>query len=538
MQNRSVLHASHLAYEPSTVTSLFSDVSLEISAGDRIGLVGRNGIGKSTLLQLLAGHLTPTAGNIHRTGTVHYLPQVSLLQQQFQYATVLDLLTNTSDEWWGITDRLEEQFETQLDLTHPLRCLSGGELTRLLLAIAFFHQPDVLLLDEPTNHLDFLALNQLKRCLHEFTGAFVIVSHKPFFLDQVVNTVWELTSDGLISYGGNYSFYQDQKQIEQHTRLRAHEAARKALKRAKETLQNEEKRAARSRREGRRQALDGSMGKAAQHYFANRASASAATASQNHQMALATAKQTFENTKLYVPKATQVILQETSRKRKTLVDLHNARLMRGDCCLIRSISMHLAVGDRITIAGANGSGKSSLMEAILNPANEPSSAYLEGDIIQISPSMRTVYLDQSYALIDRHKSILENMQCINPTLNYRLLRQQLGHFLFSDDTLHQSASTLSGGELARLAIALISISDLDLLVLDEPTNNIDTDTVHQMIEGLNTFQGAVLVISHDLNFLSQIGITQAFKLEQGKFHEMLHQPNQSDAFWDELLHVP
>ncbi|MGH8001745.1 MAG: ATP-binding cassette domain-containing protein, partial [Brasilonema sp.] len=241
-------------------------------------------------------------------------------------------------------------------------------------------------------------------------------------------------------------------------------------------------------------------------------------------------------------------------------------------------------GDRIVIAGANGSGKSSLAKAILgmlastesastpqtrslgldkqsppartslkpaqagfacvaatssrpvqNLGMENITAILESGEILLAPAMKAVYLDQTYELVNRQQTILENMQAANPNLNYQLLRQQLGHFLFKEDDVNKSASVLSGGELARLAIAIISISQIDLLILDEPTNNLDIETVNQMIEGINEYQAALWVISHDLDFLSRINITQAYKLSEQELQQTTYLPSESEQYYEELL---
>jgi ATPase subunit of ABC transporter with duplicated ATPase domains len=149
--------------------------------------------------------------------------------------------------------------------------------------------------------------------------------------------------------------------------------------------------------------------------------------------------------------------------------------------------------------------------------------------------LRVVYLDQSYALIDRDQTLLENMQSANPDLEYQILRQQLGHFLFFEEAIHKPAAVLSGGEMARLAIAVISISKIDLLVLDEPTNHLDWDTVQQMVAGLNRFEGAMWIISHDLEFLNQVNVTQAYKLQNCTLQATHHLPDEPEAFYQEVL---
>jgi ATPase subunit of ABC transporter with duplicated ATPase domains len=200
--------------------------------------------------------------------------------------------------------------------------------------------------------------------------------------------------------------------------------------------------------------------------------------------------------------------------------------------LISSIQFHLESGDRVAIAGANGSGKSSLIKAILRCSKQ---AVLKFGEISLSPSLSAVYLDQSYELVDRNLTVLENMQASNPALNYQLLRQQLGHFLFFNQTVDKLASVLSGGELARLALAIVSVSKIDCLILDEPTNNLDISTVDQIVDAVNDYQGALVVISHDLDFLARIQIVNAFKIGNKRLQLMKFLPEEPDRYYQELL---
>jgi ATPase subunit of ABC transporter with duplicated ATPase domains len=537
MQRKAMLHASHLSYELATTRRLFQNISVSIQAGDttesghaaRIGLVGCNGSGKSTLLKLLAGQLMPTTGTVTTTGSVYYLPQISTLTPPQE--SVLDWLSTISEEWWTVTTQLAEMFAIELPLLQSVSCLSGGEWTKLWLAIAFSKQPDLLLLDEPTNHLDLIALEQLRRALQEFPGALVIVSHQPFFLDQVVDTIWELTPEVLHVYGGNYSFYRSQKEIEYQTALRAHEVARKELKRAKTSALQEQHRAAQSRQQGRKQA--NSIPKVLAGARKRAAEVTAGIAKQKHEAAVATATQKVMETRIKTTKVARVQLEECSQKHRNLIDIQGANLTVGDRTLIENIQLRVSSGDRISIAGANGSGKSSLARAILKIEQSPASLQ-SGEVLCLQ-SLKAVYLDQNYALIKRNQTVLENMQSANQTLSYQLLRQQLGHFLFFHDDVYKPASGLSGGELARLAIAIISISEIDWLILDEPTNNLDLETIDHIVAGLNEFQGALWVISHDIDFLSRIGIHQAYQLKHRQLQPLLHQPREAEQYYQELL---
>ncbi|QLE43601.1 ABC-F family ATP-binding cassette domain-containing protein [Nostoc sp. C052] len=533
MPKKSILLAENLAYNLSLDRTLFQGVDVNIDAGDRIALVGRNGIGKSTLLKILASQISPNIGSVLRHDMVYYLPQISTIRQEITAETVLSFLISISDEWWNIEEILQTQFHTTLDLSIPITNLSGGELTKLFLAIGLAQQPNLLLLDEPTNHMDLPALESLKQFLQDFAGAFVIVSHKPFFLEQVTDVIWELTPAGMKVYGGNFSHYREQKEIELEVALRSHEAARKELKRTQTTAMQEQQRAAQSSRNGRAKFLNGSIDRMAAGLIKTKAEVSTGTAKKKHEAAVAKANQKVVETKVKTTKVTSIQLEEKNHKRRNLINIQGANLRISERLLIQNIQLHISSGDRIAIIGANGSGKSSLVKAILGMENQ--TAVLESGEVLLTPAMKAVYLDQTYELVNRQYTILENMQAANPNLSYQLLRQQLGHFLFKYDDVHKSASILSGGELARLAIAMISISEIDLLILDEPTNNLDIETVEQMVVGINDYQGAIWVISHDIDFLSQINITQGFKLREKTLQTTTYLPSTPEQYYRELL---
>ncbi len=533
MQKKSILLTENLSYELSLDRTLFEKVQVSIETGSRIALVGKNGVGKSTLLKILAGQITPSTGSIWRHGVVYYLPQISTLREEIKSDTVLNFLVSFSDEWWQIEEILQTKFTTNLDLYLPIENLSGGELTKLFLAIGLLQKPNLLLLDEPTNHMDLQALETLKIFLLNFTGAYVIVSHKPFFLDQVTNITWELTPVGLKVYGGNFSDYREQKKIELEAALRSHEVARKEFKRVQATAMQEQQRAAQAQRNGRAKFINGSIDRMAAGLIKTKAETSAGNAKKKHEAAVAKANQKVADTKVKITKVTSIQLEEKSQKRKNLIDIQGANLRVSERILLHNIQLHVASGDRVAIVGANGSGKSSLVKAILGSKNQ--TAVLESGEVLLAPTMKAMYLDQTYELVNRQYTILENMQAANPNLSYQLLRQQLGHFLFKYDEVNKSASVLSGGELARLAIAMISISEIDLLILDEPTNNLDIETVEQMVVGINDYQGAIWVISHDLDFLSRISITQSFKLKEQVLQMTTHLPSTPEEYYRELL---
>lgn len=533
MHCQTILNGSNLIYELPNSQVLFKNITVAINEGESIGLIGCNGIGKSTLLKLLAKQLTPKMGTVTMTGSVYYLPQLSTLNPTESNNSVLDLLNSVSDEWWRVTTLLEEKFATELSFSALIGSLSGGELMKLWLAIALSKQPDILLLDEPTNHLDLLGLEQLHNALRDFSSAFVIVSHKPFFLDRVVDTIWELTPQELKVYGGNYSFWRSQKENEHQAALRAHEVARKELKQAKNSAAKEQQRAAKSRQQGNKLKLSGSIPKILAGAMKRKAEVTAGIAKRKNEAAIEKATHKVTETKIKTTKANKIQLSECNQKHRNLIDIQGANLRLGNRLLIENIQFHLINGDRIAIVGANGSGKSSLANSIIEI--EQSSAILEGGEITIASNMNVVYLDQTYKLVNLNLTVIENMQLSNPNLNYQLHRQQLGHFLFFNDDVYKPALALSGGELARLAIAMISIADIDLLILDEPTNNLDIDTINQMVDGLNDFQGALWVISHDIDFKSRIEIMQAYQIKNCQLQPLNNLPKNTERYYQELL---
>lgn len=328
MQKKSILLAENLSYELASTKTLFKEVNISIEEADRIALVGNNGVGKSTLLRIIAGKERPKTGSVINYGAVYYLPQISTIRQEIKADTVFDFLNCVSDEWWKIEEILDVKFHTTLDLSLAIANLSGGELTKLFLAIGLSQEPNILLLDEPTNHMDYLALESLSQFLNDFDGAFVIVSHKPFFLDSVVNTTWELTQEGVRVYGGNFSFYREQKQIERSAKMRSHEVARKELKRTQEAALQEQQRAAKSRKKGRE--LAPSIPKIVAGAMKRKAEVTAGIAKQKHEAAVEKATQKFTETKLKTTKATSIQLEEKSQKRRNLIDIQNANLRVGE----------------------------------------------------------------------------------------------------------------------------------------------------------------------------------------------------------------
>lgn len=530
------LSTSNLGYSLPDGKIILSSINISLESGIKVGLVGPNGIGKSTLLKILAGTLQPTQGQLKVSGLPYYLPQVSSVRGSLSQQNLLEFLNTLTENWWVITDILEQKFYTYLDLSSPIYALSGGEFTKLLLAAGLATDADILLLDEPTNHLDVESLDVLSSVLNNFQGAFVLVSHKPFFLDQVTNYTWELSSKGIKTYGGNYSFYRKQKDLEHQTALKNHEKARKDVRAAQAAMAREQERAARSLREGRQQARDRSMSAMERGTFANQASASASKGAKTSQQRLEKAKQQFGETKIKTRKTTHISLNSGDRRVGNLIAIDGARLCLQDRVLVDSIAFDVAYGDRVCIAGANGSGKSCFVKSILELLNDSSSNNgLSGGHTYVNRSMKVLYFDQDYSILDRTESVFNNVKAVRKDLADEEIRNQLGQYLFRSREVDKLVEVLSGGEMARLTLAILAIAEADLLILDEPTNNIDIEVSEQMIDALNDYKGSLIAISHDIDFLSRIGIERAYKIEEKSLKQMSFLPSDKEPYYGELL---
>lgn len=503
MIKKTLINLKNVKFTLESGRTLFKGVSLTVSAGEKIGLVGRNGSGKTTLLRLIERKMDPS--------TVFYLPQIDL-EKYKSSESVQDYIKKYRPDWWEVV--------TDIDEKAVLKTLSGGELMRLNLSIGQARDPDLFLLDEPTNHLDIKAIAELFKFIKESKKSFVIVSHHPYFLDKTANTIWELDNQQVSVYGGDYSDYVGAKDNEKSAQKRDYKAAQKRLRKVKLSFRAEEERAARSRRVGEtlKKAGSQSMSRMEMGFFKNKSAQSSAQRKKAIQRKMRVAYQKVAELKPRERKSAFLDLKtDTSRKRRLIVDIREADLvLPNNKKLIDNFSLQIYYGDRLAIAGNNGSGKTSLVKML-----DPSSA---------------VYIDQKYDLVDPEKSLIENVQKYNPDISYEQVRRQLGSFLFRDDVdIFKRAGELSGGEVACLTFAMVTASEVDLLVLDEPVNNLDLETVEVIAEELRDFPGAIVAISHHIDFLSQIGVDVCYHISESKLKRMQSTPEDADVFYQELV---
>lgn len=489
---------------------ILDNISGSILRGDKIGLIGINGSGKSSLLKTIAGLISSQSGIVNRNCAIEYIPQLDLELYRKQIP-LYKHLEEIHEDWWQVFEQYERLFRSSLKEDRILSTLSGGELVKLNLALAFAKLPEVVLLDEPTNHLDLRSLSELKTIMQKTDITFVVVSHNVSFLNSVVRTVWEIDNGKLFAYGGNYDFYKEQKTLQQDAIQRRYEEKQKALRKLVIVKQQEQKRAQRSKKVGTDigKRHDRSADRFATGFFKNASEKSAAkkkAALEDRENDLIAGIAELKR----IPRKNIHLELINHRKSGLVLAVENGRLILPNGReLVSNINASIYHGDRIAILGDNGTGKTTLAKQFVYNKHK----MLFGKV-RYGSEYKTLFVDQKYDLINPELSIIENIQKNNKNIIYEDIRKVLGNMCFPDDyDVNKVAKTLSGGETARLAFAIATNCNIDVLVLDEPTNNLDIDTIEVISKALADFKGTMIVISHDTNFLKEIGIHKCFVIE-------------------------
>lgn len=518
---------SRLSHTGPDGQALFSNLDLTFGTG-RTGLVGRNGVGKTTLLRLVAGELAPSAGTITVSG------RLGLLRQQVQPGpdeTIADLfgvraglallaratageadMAELAEADWTLEARLDAALG-QLGLTvRPetrLGSLSGGQRTRAALAALVFDQPDLIVLDEPTNNLDTEGRAAVATLLEHWRGAAIVVSHDRDLLEHM-DAIVELTGLGATSYGGNWSHYRARKALElaaaQHDLDRAERDVREAARTAQASRERQERRDA----GGRRQAAKGGAPKILLGGMKRRAEATAGSLDRLAEKAAhaAEAQASAARSRIEVLTPFAVKLRPSGLHGSKMV-LRALGISGGhdvEHPVIRDFSMDMIGPERVAITGPNGVGKTTLLRLLTGSLTPTDGS------VQIGGPM--VLLDQQVGLLDRDASIVENFRRLNPESSVNDCRAVLAAFKFRNDAALQVVGTLSGGEMLRAGLACVlgGATPPMLVVLDEPTNHLDVEAIEVVEAGLRAFDGALLVVSHDRAFLEAIGVEREVRL--------------------------
>ncbi|WP_279121467.1 ABC-F family ATP-binding cassette domain-containing protein [Bacteroides acidifaciens] len=541
---------------------LFSDLNFAISKGQKLGLVGNNGCGKSTLMQIIAGQLSPSSGVIVRPDDLYYIPQHFGQYDSLTIAQALQidskrqalhaiLAGDASTENFTLLDddwNIEERSIAALDswgighpLSYPLHLLSGGEKTRVFLAGMNIHTPSVILMDEPTNHLDSSGRQRLYDWVEKWRSTLLAVSHDRTLLN-LLPEICELEKHQITYYGGNYEFYKEQKALMQEALQQRIDEKEKALraarKVARETAERRDKQNVRGEKANIKKgiprivlnALQGKSEKSTSKLNGVHQEKAEKLTDERNQLRgslspTAALKTDFNSSSLhngktlvtakninfgYYPNQNDNDSQNENDNpsENNTFDSSNSSKLPAQLLWQAPISFQLKSGDRLRIEGTNGSGKTTLLKIITGQL-EPQ----EGTLTRADFSY--VYLNQEYSIIDDRNSILEQAYAFNSrNLPEHEIKIILNRYLFPAPEWDKSCRKLSGGEKMRLAFCCLMISNNtpDMFILDEPTNNLDIQSIEIITNTIKKYTGTVIAISHDNYFIREIGVDQRIAL--------------------------
>lgn len=501
---------------------IFTNVDFEVKTGERIGVVGRNGAGKSTLMKIIAGVEDYDSGHISKIKNlkIGYLTQQMTLDSNatvfeemskpFEHIKNMELLIKQETDWLAAHadaydtptyqahmekyESLSNQFEqlegyqydskiktvlhglnfNEDDFNKPINDFSGGQKTRLSLAQMLLNEPDLLLLDEPTNHLDLETTKWLEDYLRYFKGAIVIISHDRYFLDKIVTQVYDVALGSVKRYIGNYEQFIQQRDKYYEKRMQEYEKQQEEIKRLETFVEKN----------------------------ITRASTSG------------------------MAKSRRKTLEKIQRIDKPMIDARSANIQFGfdrntgndvmhikqleigydDTPITKPINMEVSKGDHIAIIGPNGVGKTTLIKTIAQRQRQ-----LGGEVT-FGANLKIGYYDQKQAEFKSNKTILDYVWDQYPNMNEKDIRAVLGRFLFVQDDVKKIINDLSGGEKARLQLALLMLQRDNVLILDEPTNHLDIDSKEMLEQTLEHFAGTIIFVSHDRYFINQLA-NKVFNLD-------------------------
>lgn len=445
---------------------------LEIHHDARIGLVGKNGSGKTSLLEVLVGERTIDSGSVQTYGICELLPQLKR--------------TNTTK--------------------------SGGEITQDYVIQAFTSNPSILLADEPTTHLDTEHIEWLEKRFGSWQGALLLVSHDRDFLDSLCTTIWELENGSIKVYKGNYSAYLEQKELERKNHEAAYEKYEKKKKQLEDALLLKERKAARATKAPKNVSASEASIMGAKPYFAKKQKKLQKTVK-----AIETRIDKLEKVEKIkeLPSIQMSLPNEDVFMGRIILRVENLPCSFGTRILWTPASFHVRGGDKLAIIGANGSGKTTLLKKIVNGS--------EG--ITLSPALKLGYFSQSIDQLNTAKTILENVQSTSKQ-SETFIRIILARLHFYREDVYKKVDVLSGGERVKVALAKLFVCDINTLILDEPTNFLDIDAVEALEELLGEYAGTIIFVSHDRRFIRKLA-TRILEIKDGKIQIF-------DGSYDEL----
>ena len=515
--------------------TLFSSVSLSVASGRKASLIGDNGTGKSTLIGIIRGSLHPSSGEVSVPDAPYFVPQHFGQYDGMTIAGALGIearlralraiiggdlseenYTSLNDDW-GIEERTAAALEGwglgAVKPETPMSSLSGGEKTKVFLAGIDIHSPGTVLMDEPTNHLDAEARRQLYAFIQKSPATMLIVSHDRQLLN-LLDTTFELTPKGVKRYGGNYDFYKSQRDDQLNALQNRVEESEKAVRAARKTAREATERKERMDARGEKKQKQAGIPRIMMNSIRDGAEKSGTKLREKHTAKIETTISETRELRGMLPelRRLKIALDDSALHRgKTLVAAEgvNFGYTPGKPLWSTPLDFRIFSGDRVLVRGGNGAGKTTLVRLItgaLHPA--------EGTLFRADFSY--IYIDQEYSLIDNRLSVLQQLERYNSrNLPDHELRTELHRFLFPAAAWDKPCGSLSGGEKMRLALCcILAANDApDMLILDEPTNNLDISSMEILTAAVRGYSGTVLLISHDARFAEETGITSVIGMD-------------------------
>ncbi len=513
--------------------ALYENANLHIKPKDKIGLVGQNGTGKSTLLKIIYGDYQATTGEVQKAKdcTIGFLNQDLLSYQsdesilnvalaafketlalQDEIDKVLKLMeTDYSEDVINRLAYLQDRFESNegytikakaeevlegigfqtADLQKPLRQFSGGWRMRVMLAKLLLEKPSLLMLDEPTNHLDLPSIQWVENYLKNYEGAVVVVSHDQTFLDNCISTTVEVANQTLTAYPGNYSFYKEEKKLRMELQQNAYENQQQMIKQTERFIERFRAKATKSNQvQSRIKALD-RMERV--HEVVN--------------------DEAFVNFKF----------KFSQKSGRDVVVIDQVSKAYGDLVILKNTTARIERGDKIALIGANGKGKSTLLRIIAGTEQ------IQGSRTEGHNVIKSFFAQHQLEALTLDNEIIQEMAQAGSGKSEMELRGVLGCFLFSNEEVYKKIKVLSGGEKSRVALAKTLISESNFLLLDEPTNHLDFQSVNILIQALQQYEGTFITVSHDRHFVKGV----ANKIWYIENHEIKEYPGTYEEyeFW-------
>lgn len=513
--------------------ALYENANLHIKPKDKIGLVGQNGTGKSTLLKIINGDYLPSSGDVQKAKdcTLGFLNQDLLSYQsddsildvalaafketlaiQAEIEQVLKLMeTDYSDEVINKLAFLQDRFESNegytikakaeevlegigfqtSDLQKPLRQFSGGWRMRVMLAKLLLEKPSLLMLDEPTNHLDLPSIQWVENYLKNYEGAVIVVSHDQTFLDNCISTTVEVANETLTAYAGNYSFYREEKKLRMELQQNAFENQQQMIKQTEKFIERFRAKATKSNQvQSRIKALD--------------------RLDRVHEVVN---DEAFVNFKF----------KFSQKSGRDVVTLDQVSKSYGELTILKNTVARIERGDKIALIGANGKGKSTLLRIIAG------TEVIQGSRQEGHNVIKSFFAQHQLEALTLDNEIIQEMSQAGSKKTEMELRGVLGCFLFSNEEVYKKIKVLSGGEKSRVALAKTLISEANFLLLDEPTNHLDFQSVNILIQALQQYEGTFITVSHDRHFIKGVA-NKIWYIEQ---HEIKEYPGTYEEyeFW-------